>query len=382
MKRKRNYGLDEEIFGRDFSSFVKMSSYFCVVAVLIFALFLMLSVFRISSYTFNTYDNIEDLPHNKVGLLLGTSPKEVTGQPNEYFTYRILAAVELFNAKKIDYILVSGDNRHESYNEPREMQRSLLKAGIPQDRIIFDFAGISTLDSVIRANKVFLQEKFTIISQEFHNERALFIADHHDIKAVGFNALDPDESLLFSKVAIRELFARIKCIFDVYFLNTAPKFLGEPITIGASPFPKEISNKPRYPTSKPKFATDNAKTLKVQEELFEARKIAKQPTNSASYQLSVEAMVSESQENTDYSLSSEDEALKAELMAEEQKKALDESTAQASESLSSGNQTYIDPNKEIKNINNQENLNNNTNHKKRRLRPGIENSHGDPWDFY
>ena len=379
MKRKRNYGLDEEIFGRDFSSFVKMSSYFCVV---IFALFLMLSVFRISSYTFNTYDNIEDLPHNKVGLLLGTSPKEVTGQPNEYFTYRILAAVELFNAKKIDYILVSGDNRHESYNEPREMQRSLLKAGIPQDRNIFDFAGISTLDSVIRANKVFLQEKFTIISQEFHNERALFIADHHDIKAVGFNALDPDESLLFSKVAIRELFARIKCIFDVYFLNTAPKFLGEPITIGASPFPKEISNKPRYPTSKPKFATDNAKTLKVQEELFEARKIAKQPTNSASYQLSVEAMVSESQENTDYSLSSEDEALKAELMAEEQKKALDESTAQASESLSSGNQTYIDPNKEIKNINNQENLNNNTNHKKRRLRPGIENSHGDPWDFY
>ena len=322
MKRKRNYGLDEEIFGRDFSSFVKMSSYFCVVAVLIFALFLMLSVFRISSYTFNTYDNIEDLPHNKVGLLLGTSPKEVTGQPNEYFTYRILAAVELFNAKKIDYILVSGDNRHESYNEPREMQRSLLKAGIPQDRIIFDFAGISTLDSVIRANKVFLQEKFTIISQEFHNERALFIADHHDIKAVGFNALDPDESLLFSKVAIRELFARIKCIFDVYFLNTAPKFLGKPITIGASPFPKEISNKPRYPTSKPKFATDNAKTLKVQEELFEARKIAKQPTNSASYQLSVEAMVSESQENTDYSLSSEDEALKAELMAEEQKNQL------------------------------------------------------------
>lgn len=379
MKRKRNYSLDEEIFGRDFSSFVKMSSYFCVVAVLIFALFLMLSVFKISSYTFNTYDNIEDLPHNKVGLLLGTSPKEVTGQPNEYFTYRILAAVELFNAKKIDYILVSGDNRHESYNEPREMQRSLLKAGIPQDRIIFDFAGISTLDSVIRANKVFLQEKFTIISQEFHNERALFIADHHDIKAVGFNALDPDDSFLFSKVAIRELFARIKCIFDVYFLNTAPKFLGDPITIGASPLPKEISNKPRYPTSKPKLATDNAKALKAKEELFEAIKIEKQLPPPENDQLSDEAIVAESQAKTNYFVSSEDEALNAELMAEEQNKALEESKAQAFESLSSGNQTYIDPNKEVNNTNKEEN---NKNNNTRRLRPDIEKSHGDPWDFY
>lgn len=136
-----------------------------------------------------------------------------------------MAASQLFKSGKIDYILVSGDNRHESYNEPRLMKRALIKAGVPAERIVFDFAGISTLDSVIRARKVFLLKSATFISQGFQNERALFIADKYDLKAVGFNAINPTTSFI-NRVGIREFFARIKCVFDVYILDSQPKFLG------------------------------------------------------------------------------------------------------------------------------------------------------------
>ncbi len=369
----RKYREREEIFGRDLSSFMKILTYLFMVAILVFALFIMLSLFRISSYAFNTYDNLNDMPHNKVGLLLGTSPKESSGQPNDYFTYRILAAVELYNAHKIDYILVSGDNRHESYNEPRQMQRSLLKAGVKPEHIIFDFAGISTLDSVIRANKVFLQQNFTIISQEFHNERALFIAAHNDINAVGYNALTPDYGP-FSKVAIRELFARIKCIMDVYFLNTQPHFLGDPITIGASPLPKQISNKPRVPTSKIKLPTDNAEILKSQQDFETLKLIAKKPSDSARYQKAIEQLSDISRDST---ASQEDELLQAQLFSEEQNQAIEDSQEHAAESLSQGNNTYIDPQEDISQEKKAP-----PKHQRRRIRTDIKTFNGDPWDYY
>lgn len=122
------------------------------------------------------YDQVETIPENRVGLLLGTSPKLRGGRPNLYFNYRITAAVELFQAGKISRILVSGDNRRMNYNEPVEMRKALIAHGIPDSVIVMDFAGIRTLDSVIRAKKVFGQDRFTIISQRFHNERALYIA--------------------------------------------------------------------------------------------------------------------------------------------------------------------------------------------------------------
>ena len=132
------------------------------------------------------YDQIETIPENRVGVLLGTSPKLRGGRPNLYFNYRITAAVELFQAGEISRILVSGDNRCMNYNEPVEMRKAVIAHGIPDSVIVMDFAGIRTLDSVIRAKKVFGQDRFTIISQRFHNERALYIAGRNGIEAVGF----------------------------------------------------------------------------------------------------------------------------------------------------------------------------------------------------
>ena len=123
------------------------------------------------------YSTVSDIPYNKVGLLLGTSPKLKSGKANLYFDYRIKAATELYNAGKVKYILVSGDNRRNSYNEPEEMKKALIAAGIPDQRIILDYAGLRTLDSVVRAHLIFGLERFTgkpIGVAVFYEDRAGF----------------------------------------------------------------------------------------------------------------------------------------------------------------------------------------------------------------
>ena len=176
------------------------------------------------------YSNLNEIPKKKVGLLLGTSKYMPKGGINLYYAYRIDAAVALFEAGKIDYILISGDNSHISYNEPDMFKKDLIKRGIPEDKIVLDYAGFRTLDSVIRAKKVFGQDTLTIISQGFHNERAVYIAKKFGINAIAFNARDVDSSHGL-KTSIREYLARSKAYLDVLF-NAQPKFLGDKITIG------------------------------------------------------------------------------------------------------------------------------------------------------
>ncbi len=175
------------------------------------------------------FDNANRIPSNEVGLVLGTSKYTVYGNQNPYFANRIHAAVELYNRKKIKHLIVSGDNSLKEYNEPKHMRKALMNAGIPDSCITMDFAGFRTLDSVVRSKRVFGQHKLTIISQKFHNHRALFIANQKGITAIGFNAKDLPFSLGM-KTRIRECLARCKAVLDV-LLNTQPKFLGEPIPI-------------------------------------------------------------------------------------------------------------------------------------------------------
>ncbi len=176
-----------------------------------------------------TYSSTETIPYNKVGLLLGTIPVLNNGNPNPYFQYRIEAAVRLYQNGKIKYILVSGDNHKNDYNEPEEMRKALLNAGIPESAIIMDYAGLRTLDSIIRANKIFGQKSFTVISQQFHNERAIYIAHKHGLQVIGFNAQDVNAIAGF-KTQVREGLARVKAVIDI-ITNKQPKHLGESIFI-------------------------------------------------------------------------------------------------------------------------------------------------------
>ncbi len=176
-----------------------------------------------------TFTNPQKIPKNKVGLLLGTSKTLANGTLNGYYVNRINAAVALFKAKKIDFILISGDNSRETYDEPSDFKNDLIAKGIPAEKIVLDYAGFRTLDSVVRAKEIFGQLSITIISQEFHNERAVFLAENYGIKAIGYNAKDVSTRYGF-KVLLREYLARTKVFIDILF-HVQPKFLGDQIEI-------------------------------------------------------------------------------------------------------------------------------------------------------
>ena len=173
--------------------------------------------------------SINKLPNEKVGLVLGTSKSLKNGNKNPYFFYRIEAAEELFKSGKIDYIIVSGDNSSQYYNEPEDMQTELIARGIPKTKIFLDFAGLRTLDSVVRAKEIFGQTSYLIISQRFHNERAVFLAQKKGIEAYGYNAKDVNKKAGF-KTNLREYFARVKVFWDLFF-GVEPKFSGSKVVI-------------------------------------------------------------------------------------------------------------------------------------------------------
>lgn len=204
------------------------------ISLFIFGCSVVAGVFLINFIVENSarkkvFSSVEEISHNKVGLLLGTSKYVSSGRVNLYYKYRIDAAVALFKAGKIDYILVSGDNSSYSYDEPTTFKKDLEARGIPSNKIYLDYAGFRTLDSVVRSKKVFGQSSITVISQEFHNERALFLAKRKGVKAIGFNAKDVSANYGV-KTQTREKFARVKMVLDL-IVGVQPKFLGEAIEI-------------------------------------------------------------------------------------------------------------------------------------------------------
>lgn len=202
---------------------------FCLIAIT--GLFTLICNLRVS-YTTEPYlfQEATLTPHNKVGLVLGTSKKLSNGLPNQYFNNRIQAAVDLYKAGKIDRLIISGDNSTRYYNEPQDMKEALMEKGVQENNIYMDYAGFRTFDSVIRCKEIFGQNQITIISQKFHNARAVFIARHHQIEAIGYNAKDVNKASGL-KTNMREVLARVKLYIDLFVINQKPKFLGEKIEI-------------------------------------------------------------------------------------------------------------------------------------------------------
>ena len=175
------------------------------------------------------FNDVATVPATEVALVLGTS-SHVNGRENLFFRYRIDAAADLWNAGKIKTLIVSGDNQFHEYNEPEKMRRALVKRGIPADRIVSDYAGFRTLDSVVRAKEIFGTDSILVISQRFHTERAIYLAKANGIEAYGFDAKDV-ETQGGLKTKVREVGARVKMCLDVTFLNTRPRHLGKPVDL-------------------------------------------------------------------------------------------------------------------------------------------------------
>lgn len=178
------------------------------------------------------YTNWALLPDNDVGLVLGTSPYTRGGKPNPHFYGRIEAAVQLYQIGKVRHLIVSGANPDRTYNEPRQMRRELVKAGIPENAITMDFAGLRTLDSVARAQEVFGLDRLTVITQEYHAYRAVFIGKKLNLRIAAYAAPGPGVSF---QPYVREVLARVKAVLDLFVLRTRPKFLGAPETIDVQP---------------------------------------------------------------------------------------------------------------------------------------------------
>ncbi|HEX9001665.1 MAG TPA: ElyC/SanA/YdcF family protein [Blastocatellia bacterium] len=200
------------------------------IGLLLILMALAINGWIVRSGAARTFTDPASLPANDVGLVLGTSARTFGGYANPHFQARIAAAARLYQAGKLRHLLLSGDNHVQGYDEPSDMKEALARLGVPEAAMTLDYAGFRTLDSVARAKAVFGQTRLTVITDDFHVHRALFLCRAYGIDAVAF--CSDNVPLEYSgKTRMREWLARVKAWLDVYILRTAPKFYGPPVEI-------------------------------------------------------------------------------------------------------------------------------------------------------
>lgn len=187
----------------------------------------------------------EEVPVQRAALVLGTSPVRRDGSPNPYFRNRILAAAELWHARRVAVLVVSGaDGRKDGKgsrdgkggsggkgskvgrggSEPQAMREALMAEGVPDKAIRTDCAGFRTLDSVVRMREIFGYERFAIVSQPFHGRRAVVMARACGIDAVGYAAAEVRTGA-WMRIWLRERLARVRLFADLA-IGTRPKTPG------------------------------------------------------------------------------------------------------------------------------------------------------------
>ncbi len=204
-----------------------------IVIIAFLVLIISIDLYIGSQFNQYIYSDINQVPNRKIALVLGTSKYVNHSEKtyyNAYYAYRVKATAKLYQAGKIDGILVSGDNSTQFYDEPSQMTQDLIELGVPSQYINQDYAGFRTLDSIVRAKKVFGLEDYIIVSQTFHCQRALYIAQSKGQNPIAFSASDV-QSFAGIKTRLREVLARFKAFLDCKILKTSPKFLGESETI-------------------------------------------------------------------------------------------------------------------------------------------------------
>lgn len=202
---------------------------FLLISTVLFVL--LTNLWVVKSTQAEVLTDFELLPDSGVALVLGTSHRLINGTPNPFFHNRMAKAAQLYKEGKVVHFILSGDNRTKYYNEPMEMQKALIKLGVPAESITLDYAGLRTLDSIVRCKEIFGQSRITIITQPFHSYRALFISKYYDMQAVALVAAEPNMERALP-VYVREYLARTKAILDLYILGTTPKHLGNKEPIG------------------------------------------------------------------------------------------------------------------------------------------------------
>jgi len=174
-----------------------------------------------------SFADVPKVPAADVALVLGTAPIGPEGGPNRYFVYRLDAAAALWKAGRVKYLIVSGADE-----EPDAMRAGLIARGVPASVIYGDPSGYRTWDSVLRARDVYGLKRLIIVSQQFHLDRALFIAREEGIEAWGLPARDVDAPYsIFTE--LRRYPSALRAYYDVWTDAAAPE--GAKVTIGVDP---------------------------------------------------------------------------------------------------------------------------------------------------
>ena len=187
-------------------------------SVLLLSLILVCNIWIITATRRDVFYDIPSLPANRDGLVLATGRLMENGRINQHFVRRVDAAATLYHAGKVQRLILSGDKGHD---EPMELKRALLERGVPDSALVLDNYGLRTLDSVVRARDVFHCGNLTIISERFHDFRALFLSRYYGIHAVAYAPKDLPFRWMI-KSSIRESLARVKAVLDLYLLHTKP----------------------------------------------------------------------------------------------------------------------------------------------------------------
>jgi len=200
-------------------SYKKIAAATLVIGWMMFlALVFGCNIWIIASTRTQLFYDVNSVPVNDVGLVLGTGKLIEKGRVNQHFVRRIDAAAALYRGGRVKRLILSGD---KGYDEPMEMKRALLQRGVPESALVLDNYGSRTLDSVVRARDVFKCARLTIISERFHDFRALFLSRYFGIDAVAYAPDDLSVRWMVRPTA-REYLARVKAVLDLYVLDTKP----------------------------------------------------------------------------------------------------------------------------------------------------------------
>ena len=214
---------------------------FCVLCVVFFVSFVLVLALRVWAwrrYRGLVYERVQDVPERPVAIVLGAGV-----HPDGRLTFvlqdRVETAIDLYRAGKVERLLFTGDNRFEHYNEPQRMFEYAVARGVPAGVIVLDYAGRRTYDSCYRARAIFGVERAIVVTQAFHQERALFTCERLGLDVVGM-ASDrrPYRRSSMAWWQVREVVALLRAWWDVSVYHPTP-VLGEPIPIFDAALPAE-----------------------------------------------------------------------------------------------------------------------------------------------
>jgi SanA protein len=189
---------------------------------------LLLRAWTDQRYQGNIHDQVADVPAQPAAIVFGAGYLP-SGRLSNALADRMDTAIDLYEAGKVNKLLLTGDNRRADYNEPAAMARYAEARGIPAGDLVLDYAGRRTYDSCYRAGEIFGLEQAVLVTQAFHLPRALLTCDRLGLEVVGVSA-DRHRYIRSLWYEIRELAALTRAWLDLNLVKPLP-VLGEPVPV-------------------------------------------------------------------------------------------------------------------------------------------------------